>query len=119
MRRPLLPLARGPGLLAILVAILFISVVYSASVRRAFLMSDLQFIPVEDELLLVTGDMESLWEGVDHHFGAVFLDETERTPGPSPRRSGNCARHEDEEYRGHQSRRSGPTTGSIPTEACC
>jgi len=76
VRGPLSPVAHGPGLLAILVAILFISIVYSASVRRAFLMSDLQFIPVEDELLVVTGDLESLWEGVDHHFGAVLLDET-------------------------------------------
>jgi hypothetical protein len=77
MRRPLAPMARRPLLLAILVAILAISVVYSASVRRAFLMSELQFIPVEDELLLVTGDVESLWEGVAHHFGSVFLEEGE------------------------------------------
>jgi hypothetical protein len=75
MRKALAPLARRPLFLAILVAILAISLVYSASVRRAYLMGDLQYIPVEDEFLLVTGDLESLWEAVDHHFGPVFLEE--------------------------------------------
>lgn len=77
MKRPLAPLGVRPLLLAILVGILSLSVLYSASVRTALLVPDLQFIPVEDEFILVTGDLESLWEGLDHHFGPVFLDEAE------------------------------------------
>ena len=75
MRRPGIPVSKRPTLFAALAIILGVSILYSVSVRRAYLGDAIAFIPIEDELLIVTGDLRSLWERIDHHFGDVFRDE--------------------------------------------
>ena len=75
MRRLGVPVSARPTLFAALAIILSVSVLYSVSVRRAFFGDAVAFIPIEDELVVVTGELKSLWQGIDHHFGEVFLDE--------------------------------------------
>ena len=75
MRVPSVSPSRRPALFGIFAVLLSVWILYSASVRRALLGRDLAFIPLGGELLVVTGDIESLWNEIDRHFGEVFLDE--------------------------------------------
>ena len=75
MRVPSVSPSRRPALFGVFAALLSVWILYSASVRRALLGGDLAFIPLGGELLVVTGDMESLWNEIDRHFGDIFLDE--------------------------------------------
>ena len=61
--------------------ILAASVLYSRAVRRAYLTDDLRFVPKENALLLVAGDIRSLWEAVDDHFGEIIRDDRDGEAG--------------------------------------
>ena len=60
---------------ALLALVLLLSLLYSRVMRRVYVNPDLQYVPKENELVLVTGPIESLWAGVDRHFGEVIRGE--------------------------------------------
>lgn len=47
-------------------------VLYSRAVRRVSLGEHFQYLPREGELLIATGDVESLWKRAEEHFGSLF-----------------------------------------------
>jgi hypothetical protein len=57
---------------AVLALVLALSILYSRAMRRVHVAGDLQFVPKENELVVVTGELEGLWEAVDRHFGEVL-----------------------------------------------
>lgn len=63
------------------VLILVVSVLYSRAVRRFALGDEFQYIPRESVLVAATGEIESIWRGLDAHLGTALRGETE---GDSP-----------------------------------
>lgn len=59
-------------LFGLLVILLIASIVYSRAVRRLQWNADLQYVPKENELLVVTSEIVEVWEAVDRHFGEVI-----------------------------------------------
>ena len=72
--------ARGI-VLAVVAFLLLASFLYSRAVRDAYLTPDLRYLPKENALAVVTGDLRSLWLAVDDHFGAVIRGAEDREPG--------------------------------------
>lgn len=54
------------------VVVLLCSVLYSRAVRRVVLGEEFQYVPRESVLLAATGDIESLWGGVETHLNAAL-----------------------------------------------
>lgn len=65
--------------LNVLLAFTFITVVgsisYSRFIRLSLLPKELGYIPKEANIILATGDIESLWKAVEHHFGRVIREK--------------------------------------------
>lgn len=54
------------------VTILAISILYSRVVRRFALGDEFQYIPRESVLIAATGDIESIWGGLEAHLGTAL-----------------------------------------------
>jgi hypothetical protein len=61
--------------------ILAASVLYSRAVRKAYLTDDLRYVPKENALLLVAGDIRSLWDAIDDHFGETIRHDRDGEAG--------------------------------------
>jgi hypothetical protein len=63
------------------IAVLLCSVLYSRAARHVVLGEEFQYVPRESVLLAATGDIESLWGGVETHLNAA-LRATEEGESP-------------------------------------
>lgn len=71
-RRPLL-------LFAIALAGIFASIAGSYIMRRTVVPPEIQYVPKESTVILAVGDIKSVWEGVQRHFGFLLSDDNHTT----------------------------------------
>ena len=66
---------KRPALFVAVTVLLALSTLYSRALRGVYLPDDLQYLPKENELVVMTGQVDELWRAVEHHFGEVIRDK--------------------------------------------
>lgn len=71
---------RGVVILAVIALIAATAIIYSKIVHRMAVPSVLRYVPADAEIVVATGDAQSLWTAIDRHFGGAIRQPTPDRP---------------------------------------